>query len=521
MPNYIASGIYIEETSFRAKSIEGVGTSTAAFVGSARCGAVTLASSLVTSLTEFERLYGDGRPLVWGGGQPVVNDLWHAARAFFDEGGQRLYISRVFRPLSGVYPTDLRLPWAGQGPHADGHARAQVTKPGAPPSGFRIIARQPGAAGNVRVRFDVMPDVTLTMTVSRVDDGQQIAIYAGLPSQPVHATAGKADSLFDRFGVDAAGDGGVVSPVVLINDGLGQAADLLAALNQVNHEVVLSGGNDGLAPLAADHGEALQHLESVEDVSLVAAPAAGTDVAKLLVQHAQKMRYRLALVDVPAGASVGDARQYRAQFDSAFGALFYPWVLVDDPVTRQPLALPPSGFVAGLYARHDVERGVYKAPANEALRSVKGVSVALNTTQAEALNPDHVNVIRPLTGRGIRLWGARTLSTDPQWLYVPVRRYVSFLEQSIDKGTQWAVFEPQGEALWGQLIQSVSDFLYAQWRQGALLGAKPELAYFVRCDRTTMTQADLDSGRVVILVGVALIKPAEFLLFRVGQRTAL
>ena len=182
--------------------------------------------------------------------------------------------------------------------------------------------------------------------------------------------------------------------------------------------------------------------------------------------------------------------------------------------------MPPSGFVTGIYARNDINRAVYKAPANEVVNLALGFEMLLSKAQQEVLNPEGINCFRFFEGRGMLLWGARTKSSDPEWKYVNIRRYFAYLEHSIDRGTQWAVFEPNGERLWANVRRTVEDFLLNEWQMGALLGDKPEKAYFVRCDRTTMTQNDLDNGRLVCLVGVAAIKPAEFVIFRIGQWTS-
>jgi phage tail sheath protein FI len=247
-----------------------------------------------------------------------------------------------------------------------------------------------------------------------------------------------------------------------------------------------------------------------------------------LISHAESRRaYRIAVLDLPRDQTPGQARSLRGLIDSRYAAVYYPWVVVPNPLARpgredipRELALPPSGFVSGIYARNDVERGVWKAPANEVVRGALRFELDINFAQQEMLNPIGVNCLRYLSGRGFRVWGARLASSDPEWKYVNVRRYFNYLESSIDRGTQWAVFEPNGERLWANVRQTISDFLYNEWRNGALLGSKTEEAYFVRCDRSTMTQNDLDNGRLVCLIGVAVIKPAEFVIFRIGQKTA-
>jgi phage tail sheath protein FI len=210
----------------------------------------------------------------------------------------------------------------------------------------------------------------------------------------------------------------------------------------------------------------------------------------------------------------------RGQFDSKYAALYYPWVRILDPITRKEIFLPPSGFASGIYARNDIERGVHKAPANEVANLALGFENSLNKSQQDVLNPVGVNCFRYFEGRGNRLWGARTISSDPEWKYVNLRRYFAYVERSIDIGTQWAVFEPNGDQLWANVRRTIYDFLLNEWQKGSLLGEKPEKAFFVRCDRSTMTQNDLDNGRLVCLIGIAPLRPAEFVIFKIGQWTA-
>ncbi len=301
----------------------------------------------------------------------------------------------------------------------------------------------------------------------------------------------------------------------------------------------LSGGSDGAAPVAGNetmpgsYAHGLAVLAGLEDISIVAAPgssayAEAQAVQNALISHAERRRaYRIAVLDTPPRQLPGQVRTARGRIDSKHAALYYPWVVVPNPLARpghaeiaKEIALPPSGFVCGIYARNDVERGVFKAPANEVVRGALRFEADINFATQEVLNPIGVNVLRFLPGRGYRVWGARLASSDPEWKYVSDRRYFSYLEASIDRGTQWAVFEPNGERLWASVRQTVSDFLYAEWRGGALLGTTPEEGYFVRCDRSTMTQNDLDNGRLVCLIGVAIVRPAEFVIFRIGQKTA-
>lgn len=305
---------------------------------------------------------------------------------------------------------------------------------------------------------------------------------------------------------------------------------------------VLAGGHDGNAPSTSEYQPAFDEVEKLDDVSIVAAPgytsfwdaaapatqALVQGIQEMLIAHAEARRsYRIAVLETPAGFTPTEARDWRSRVDSTHAALYYPWVYMANPLARpgdssQPheLALPPSGFVCGIYARNDVSRGVHKAPANEVVRGGLRFERPVSFGQQEMLNPIGVNCLRSFPGRGNRVWGARTASSDAEFKYVSDRRYFNYLGRSIDGSTQFAVFEPNGDKLWRNVRDMVSEFLYNEWRNGALLGKAPEEAYFVRCDRSTMTQNDLDNGRLICLVGVALLKPAEFVIFRIGQKTA-
>jgi phage tail sheath protein FI len=279
----------------------------------------------------------------------------------------------------------------------------------------------------------------------------------------------------------------------------------------------------------------LEALAEIDDIAIVALPDGSTyptedecfATAQALIGHAERERYRIAIVDAPESSSISEVRRFRGRFDTKYAALYHPWIEILNPLERPAqgappsrLLLPPSGFVAGIYARSDIQRGVFKAPANEVVVGLTQFEANINKARQEVLNPEGINALRFFPGRGNRVWGARTMSSDPEWKYVNVRRLFIFLEHSIDKSTQFAVFEPNNPRLWADLRRAVEDFLLLQWADGALFGATPEEAFFVRCDRTTMTQNDLDNGRVIVLIGVAPTRPAEFVIFRIGQFTA-
>lgn len=592
MPEYLAPGVYVEETSFRAKSIEGVGTSTTAFVGPTRRGPVGERSDVITSLSEFERLYGSLEGLGFAdarGANPSLNFIAHAARAYFDNGGSRLYLVRcanaaaaasaVLRagaaPPAPPEPDPERVAVVARFGGASGNGRLlvrEVSRPatartldtapagslvrvtttsGAPPADVTTFYQKVGTAWldeatppNTLAIADGIRAELVTLAIEFIDaDGyaqgwedvglaaaHPRAIGAVLAQQPTNRADAQQNLVAFQIGSG-------VSPFEL------RAA--LAALPAVagdtdgRREIRLTGGTDGAAPqlgaatVAGSYSHALAQLLALEDVSIVAAPGSSAyadaqAVQGALIAHAETRRaYRIAVLDTPPAQTTGQVRDARGRIDSRFAALYYPWVVTANPLARpgredipKEIALPPSGFVSGIYARNDVERGVHKAPANEVVRGALRFESDINFGQQEVLNPIGVNCLRYLSGRGHRVWGARLVSSDPEWKYVSDRRYFNYLEASIDRGTQWAVFEPNGERLWANVRQTISDFLYNEWRNGALLGTSVEEAFFVRCDRTTMTQNDLDNGRLICLIGVAIIKPAEFVIFRIGQKTA-
>jgi uncharacterized protein len=367
----------------------------------------------------------------------------------------------------------------------------------------------------------------------------------GLLPTPDMLSEDARDAAYNKYALafaaallNATSTDGVNTLMDSLNSGTTKLASLRAQFR-------LAGGNDGALPdLASYQGDAVQFkdflqdplqapkngllaFEAVDDISIVAAPgySANPDadmrfaVEGAVITHCEQMRYRVAVLDTPKGLLVTDALDYRNLTSSEYAALYYPWITILDPLTDLRLNLPPSGFMAGIYARNDTEHAVFKAPANEVVRLAIDFEQRINKAQQDLLNPQGVNCFRYFPGRGFLVWGARTISSDPEWKYVSVRRYFCYLEHSIDRGTQWVVFENNGPQLWDNVRHTVEDFLFNEWKMGALLGNKPEQAYFVRCDRSTMTQNDLDNGRLVCLIGVAVVKPAEFVIFRIGQWT--
>jgi phage tail sheath protein FI len=296
---------------------------------------------------------------------------------------------------------------------------------------------------------------------------------------------------------------------------------------------LLTDGSDGAGSITlADYErtdtdkpnrKGLNGLAEIDGISIVYAPDATSvsGLAASLITHCELLKDRFAIIDASANTKSfsSDALNPRNNFETSYAAYYYPWIRVVDPATGLTRTVPPGGYAAGIYARVDSERGVFKAPANEAVRGATDLEFQITPSEQGILNPRGVNVIRAFPGRGILVWGARTLSSDTLWKYINVRRLFIYLEKSIYQGTQWVVFEPNDEKLWARVRGTVSEFLTRVWRDGALMGATAEQAFFVKADRSTMTQDDIDNGRLIVLIGVAPVKPAEFVIFRIAQYT--
>lgn len=281
-------------------------------------------------------------------------------------------------------------------------------------------------------------------------------------------------------------------------------------------------GEDSTEPIERT---GLYTFKNIDEINIAAIPGITSKyLQQKLITHCEvDMKDRFAVLDSIATADLDEIKDQRNLFDTSYAAIYYPWLYIYDPVSKDYINVPPSGHVTGIYARSDVERGVHKAPANEKINGavnterLNGSYRIINKGTQEILNPLGVNCTRIFPGRGIRVWGARTMSGNSLWKYINVRRLFLFLEESIEDGTQWVVFEPNDQKLWARVIQTITQFLTSVWKSGALMGATPEEAFFVKCDRTTMTQSDIDNGRLIVLIGVAPVKPAEFVIFRIAQ----
>lgn len=613
MAEYLSPGVYVEETSFRTKTIEGVSTSTAAFVGPTRNGPVTGTPTILTCLADFEAIYGSIDPLEFQDAGEMINYVGQAVRAFYDNGGSLLYVSRIYRPgatpgyaiatLAGFSPPET-LTWQGRYPGTEANVTlvitlsigqnvlsasttgptlrganaydivwiSPVTSP--PGMGGALHCAEPylnkatgaqswtfhsasGAVSDISTLTPGLEEVRIlkaSMQITYPDSAPRTDFFSGLTFDP--RSAQSFSSVFAPVlnnqqqaltlpitvtftdSSDAAG-------IKIAQLMLGQTSVTIPALisgQTAQYTEILTGGSEGIRPLAVDYQgtedpnnpqikTGLVSLEDLPDVAIVAAPGStfggeGTyhddalQTTYNLISHCERMRYRIAVLDSPDGESVAQVGAWRGQIDSSYAALYYPWVRILDPITDSEINLPGSGFVAGIYARNDAEVGVHKAPANEVVTDALTFETLVNKGQQDVLNPQGVNCFRFFEGRGYRLWGARTATSDTEWQYVNLRRYMNYLKHSIDNGTQYIVFQNNGPDLWASTRQLVSDFLYNEFRNGRLLGTTKDQAFFVRCDLTTMTQNDLDNGRLVCLIGVALLRPAEFVIFRIGQFTA-
>jgi phage tail sheath protein FI len=305
------------------------------------------------------------------------------------------------------------------------------------------------------------------------------------------------------------------------------------ALGEVKSTALAKLSSDEIVGDAAER-TGISGFEVSEDVTMVCCPdlmalyQAGSlsiegvkAVQVAMIAHCENMKDRFAILDCPPGLNPQQVKEWRmteAGYDTKYGAVYYPWIRVANPAGNgESLLIPPSGYMAGIYARSDTERGVHKAPANEVVRGALGVEMQITKSEQDILNPIGVNCIRAFPGRGIRVWGARTLSSDASWRYINVRRLFNFVEESIKRGTQWVVFEPNDMDLWARIRRDITAFLTMVWRSGALFGATPSQAFYVKCDEETNPPEARDLGQVIIEIGIAPVKPAEFVIFRISQ----
>lgn len=520
MPEYLHPGVYIEEIERGPRPIEGVPTSTAAFLGETERGPIR--PRLVTSYRDYQRSFGD----IFAPDKFVP----YTVNGFFENGGKRVYISRLVGPQAksseAVLDGSFSVRAAGPGKWGnrvfvridDSTTRDSKGKP----VGFRLRL----AYWSNSDTFDPFDPFTPegAKKSPRPDLTEDFDDLVAKESSPDYY--GKRLPFID---LDKGGNrlGSDSSALGLLVRNAGAPSDALPA----NGSHFLSSGDDDTVADPDYTGlttgtlrPELQGLEALKldpfrEVSLLYAPNATETVAHALIDHCDQLRFRFAVIDCPKNKLNVTELNPRIT-DSTRAAFYYPWILISDPRTGARKLIPPGGHVLGVYARTDNERGVFKAPANEVLRGVLDLEYDINDNTQDTLNPMGVNVIRSFPGRGIRVWGARTITSDSLWKYVSVRRLFIFLERSIYENTQWVVFEPNDDKLWARLIDSIRLFLRTQWRLGALLGRTEQEAFHITCDRTTMTPDDILNGRLICEIGIAPVRPAEFVIFRIFQDTS-
>jgi phage tail sheath protein FI len=503
MPTYLSPGVYVEEIASGSKPIEGVGTSVAAFVGLASKGPVN-EPTLVSNWTQFTDTYGDFLDSSY---------LAHSVYGWFLNGGGNCFVVRIGANGKKDKPKELAAPpqavLGGYTAQAIGRAAANKTielvveeAGGESPPGdeFKLVIRVDGKAGetydnvttkkaanNVATKVNAesklinLEEVTSGSGLATIAKGSvELAVPEPEPVPPSTENLGAGDYVGDA--ADRTGFSGLeaIDEVTMV-----AVPDLAAALEQ----------------------EAID-LETFQAVQLG------------MIAHCELMGDRVAVLDTPPGLNPQQVHQWRvkgAGYDSKFATMYWPWVKVFDPASGTNKFVPPSGHMAGIWARSDDSRGVHKAPANEVVRGAITLQTQITKAEHDLLNPVGINCIRTFPGRGVRVWGARTLSSDPEWRYLNVRRLFNYLEESILLGTQWVVFEPNDHALWARIRRTISAFLINEWRKGALFGTTPDEAFFVKCDDETNPAEGIDAGQVVCQIGIAPVKPAEFVIFQLSQ----
>lgn len=474
---FLHPGQYLQEIAGETP-VEGVSTSTAAFVGVAQKGPIGQ-SELVTSWQQFVEKYGSYMDNSY---------LAYAVRGFFENGGTRAFISRAVKFTGGV--------------KTSAKASAQLDIATTP---FLLVdASTDGTWGNaVEVEIIVKND---TFSFQVYNAGVVVEAYNGLTLETVE---------------DIVNNQSKVVKVTVLDE---------AAVVE-NAKVKLAEGTDGIEGISATDYVGDQALKTGlyafenDDINIVAIPGI-TDVTVIagIQAYVESRNDCTAIVEPPLGkvpTTVLSFKESEANISSERVALYYPWIKVADPIgvgNNPTKFLPPSGHIAGVYARTDNNRGVFKAPAGVEATVNGAVGLEYNITDAEQdiLNPNGINAIRSFAGEGIIVWGART--TDPNFLYVPVRRSLDYIEQSILESTRWAVFEPNDVTLWNKLTSSIEAFLRGFWDAGGLKGEQEADAFFVQIDATTTTEEDINSGKVFANIGVSTQKPAEFIVFKVSLR---
>jgi phage tail sheath protein FI len=566
MAEYLSPGVYVEEFESGGKPMEGVSTSTAGFVGLAERGPCEGVPQLATNFADFKRKYG---AYLSDSEFGQYRFLAYAVEHFFVNGGSRCFVMRVA-------PGDAK---CAEGAAGEGAIKLKAKNPGLWGNNIRVIIlpaskaktqaleaidgkryRVKSSAGfNVGdiVAFSDQRSVAYNKVAKSQDNviefeeefSEDIVDKNLLPAKTISTCEIQVEARYDdieelyenvSFNVLAANyiDKKLAkSDLVSIAYAGGQSQitspfQMLADEGQALVSIGLSGGSNGSVGsisaadfIGQDNGPGrrtgIQAFVDNDSVSLMAVPGVtDPNVQLMLVAHCENLASRFAVLDMPRDSKkVADVIAHRDMFDSNYAALYHPWLEVFDPLDKKNLMIPPSGSILGIYARSDNTRGVHKAPANEVVRACVGLDCQYNKGEQDILNPKGVNLIRAFAGQGIRVWGARTATSNPSWKYVNVRRLFIFIEESIKANTSWVVFEPNDELLWVRVKRTIDVFLAGLWRLGSLAGGSTTEAFFVDVGRSTMSQDDIDNGRLVCVIGVAPVKPAEFVIFRITQKT--
>ena len=573
MAEYLSPGVYVEEFESGSKPMEGVSTSTAGFIGLAERGPVEGVPQLVTNPADFHRMYG---------GYLSENEfgeyryLAYAVEQFFLNGGSRCFVCRVapqdavcataFAPSKEKPVVQLTAKNPGMwGNHIrvvitpSSKAKTQILEEIETNEGKKYLVKNGAGfyAGDV-VMFTDGTETVYNKVVSSRDNvisfetefTADVVDKSLVPTKVIstcefamEVSYNEIVEFYDQmsFNVQAPNyvDKKMAKSDLVEVHYLENNTEAVAPFEQLVGEdasvgsVAFAGGSNGsVASISAadfigeDRGAGrrtgIQAFLDNDIVSLMAIPGVtDPNVQLMLVAHCENTGSRFAVLDIPRDArKVEDIIAHRNIFDTNYAALYHPWLNVFDPLDKKNISIPPSGSILGIYARSDNARGVHKAPANEVVRGCVGLDCQFNTGEQDILNPKGVNLIRAFAGQGIRVWGARTATSNSSWKYINVRRLFIFIEESIKANTNWAVFEPNDEVLWVRVQRTISVFLTNLWRGGSLAGTSPEEAFFVHIGRDTMSQDDIDNGRLICVIGVAPVKPAEFVIFRISQKTA-
>lgn len=510
MPEYLSPGVYIEEVNTGPRPIEGVGTAMAAFIGFAPAGPVNK-PVLVTNWSQYVDAFGSLDESGRRNPHMAGTFLSHAVYGYFTNGGGRCYVTRV---QLGNGKDDK--PATAQIPSKSSKAIPSLTiTPRSNPE--RDIQVEVGPATG-----EAPPEGSFTLKVKMgdVEETYENVSFAKKGAKNVVETVNQSSKLVTV--AEASSTGSVTDRAPEVGNYLIKATPAPKALQVQSNQLI---GD-------ASERSGIEGMEVAEDVTMVCVPdlmaayqagaidATGVKAVQLaLINHCERLGDRMAIIDPLPDLTPQQVKQWREKdtnYDSMFAALYYPWIEINGP-DGKPLAVPPCGHMAGVYARNDTERGVHKAPANEVVRGALNPVVAITKGEQDTLNPIGVNCIRTFTGRGVRVWGARTLSSDPAWRYINVRRLFNYVEKSIEGGTQWVVFEPNDPDLWARVRRDVGAFLTGVWRDGMLFGRAPGEAFYVKCDEELNPPDVRDRGQLVIEIGMAPVKPAEFVIFRFSQ----